>query len=72
MASIDDLTEAQSQYDYWLGIQRNGGVKSAGANDRSVTYDTETIKHWLTYWRDEVRRLSRGSGVSVQQVTIRD
>ena len=73
MAGID-LATAQAQLDRWITAQANvTPERSITVDGDTVTYhDLDRIERMINFWDRKVRMLSRGSGVSLQQVIVND
>lgn len=73
MAGID-LATAQAQLDKWITAQAGvSPVRSIEVDGESISYhDTDRIERMIEYWNRWVLRLSRGSGISAQQMIVND
>lgn len=73
MAGID-LATAQTHLDKWLSIAEGLDAQlSVSFEGRSYTRSSlSQINDQIDYWDRQVRRLSRGSAVSVTRVIVND
>lgn len=73
MAGID-LATAEANLQRWIDAQAEVSLnRTVTIGDRTVSqHDLGAIESMIEFWNRQCKALSRGSGVSVQRMTVND